>query len=91
MADTPAILDWVSIDYLTNTCRLVIFFGASLEVINLHHVPLLPKPYRPYTHRQRRNRGGGGGGHMPYLALPLLYLMYQISMFIGAVKFGDGR
>jgi hypothetical protein len=44
-------------DYLTNACRLVRFFGASLGVINLHHVPLLPKPYRPCTHRQRPNRG----------------------------------
>jgi hypothetical protein len=62
-----AILDLVSVDYLTNACRLVRFFGASLGVINLHHVPLLPKPYLPYTHRQRPNRG-----HMPRLALPLL-------------------
>jgi hypothetical protein len=39
MAATAAILDLVSVDYLTNACR---FFGASLGVINLHHVPLLP-------------------------------------------------
>jgi hypothetical protein len=45
---------------------LVWFFGGSLGVINFHHVPLLPKPYRPYTHRQHPTRG-----HMPRLALPL--------------------
>jgi hypothetical protein len=66
MAATAAILDLVSIDYLTNARRLVRFFGASLGVINLHHVPLLPKPYHPYTHRQRPNRG-----HMPRLPLSL--------------------
>jgi hypothetical protein len=42
---TAAILDLVSVDYLTNACRLLRFFGASLGVINVHHVPmLLPKP-----------------------------------------------
>jgi hypothetical protein len=34
-----------------------------LGVINLHHIPLLPKPYLPYTHRQLPTRG-----HMPRLA-----------------------
>jgi hypothetical protein len=65
MAATAAILDLVSVGYLTNACRLVRFLGASFGVINLHCVPLLPKLYRPYTHRQRPNRG-----HMPRLALP---------------------
>jgi hypothetical protein len=68
------ILDLVSVNYLTNACRRVRFFGASLGVINLHHV--LPKPYRPYTHRQRPNRG-----HMPRLALPLL------SEYLGVFAF----
>jgi hypothetical protein len=41
-------------------------FWCLIGVINLHHVPLLPKPYLPYTHRQHPTRG-----HMPCLALPL--------------------
>jgi hypothetical protein len=27
--------------------QLVRFFGGSLGIINLHHIPLLPKPYLP--------------------------------------------
>jgi hypothetical protein len=64
MAATAAILDLVSIDYLTNACvDWSDFFCASLGVINLHRVPLLPKPYLPYTHRQLPTPG-----HMPRLA-----------------------
>jgi hypothetical protein len=64
MAATAAILDLVSIDYLTNACvDWSDFLGASLGVINLHHIPLLPNPYLPYTHRQLPTRG-----HMPRLA-----------------------
>jgi hypothetical protein len=69
MAAKAAILDLVCVDYLTSACRLAQFFGASLGVINLHHVPLLPKPYRPCTHRQCPNQG-----HMPCLALPLFFV-----------------
>jgi hypothetical protein len=47
--------------------RLVRFFCGSLGAINLYHVSLLPKPYRPYTHRQLPTLG-----HMSRLALPLL-------------------
>jgi hypothetical protein len=57
---------WFPLIFSQRLGRLVWFFGASLGVINLHHVPLLPKSYLPYTHRQRPNRG-----HMPRLALPL--------------------
>jgi hypothetical protein len=39
------------------------FFGVSLGVINLHHIPLLPKPCLPHTHRQFPT-----WGHMPCLA-----------------------
>jgi hypothetical protein len=46
------------------------FFGGSLRVINLHHVPLLPKPYLPYTHIQLPTRW-----QMPRLALPLLAII----------------
>jgi hypothetical protein len=67
-----AILDLVPINYLSNACWLVRFFGASLGVINLHHVPLLPNPYLLYTHRQRPNCG-----HMPCLALPLFITAMQ--------------
>jgi hypothetical protein len=71
MAATTTILDLVSVDYLTNCCvDWSDFFGGSLGVINLHHIPLLPKPFLPYTHRQRPDRG-----HMPRLALPLFYAM----------------
>jgi hypothetical protein len=73
-ATTAAILDLVSVDYLTNAWWLVRCFGASLGVINLHHAPLLPKPYLPYTHRQCPNRG-----HMPRLALPLFYVGLKFS------------
>jgi hypothetical protein len=31
--------------------RLVQFCSCSLGGINLHHIPLLPKPYLPHTHR----------------------------------------
>jgi hypothetical protein len=52
MAATAAILDLVSIDCLTNTCvDWPNFFVAHMGgggVINLHHIPLLPKPYLPY-------------------------------------------
>jgi hypothetical protein len=24
---------------------------GSFGLVNLHHIPLLPKPYLPYTHR----------------------------------------
>jgi hypothetical protein len=71
-AAMAAILDLVSVHYLTNACWLVRFVGASLGIINLHHIPLLAKPYLPYTHRQRPNRG-----HMPRLALPLLNVLWQ--------------
>jgi hypothetical protein len=39
MAAAADILDLVSVDYLTNAC--VDWF---IVVINLHHIPLLPKP-----------------------------------------------
>jgi hypothetical protein len=71
IAATAAIFNLVSVDYLTNACRLVRLFGASLGVIN-HHVPLLPKPYRPYTRRQRPIQG-----HMSRVALPLFICKYQ--------------
>jgi hypothetical protein len=56
MAATAAILDLVSVDYLTNACAdwSNFFIGG---VINLHHIPLLPKPYLP-THRQTSHSGG---------------------------------
>jgi hypothetical protein len=53
MAATVAILDLVSVDYLTNACvDWSDIFVAHWGVINLHHIPLLPKPYLPYTDRQ---------------------------------------
>jgi hypothetical protein len=63
MAATAAILDLVSINYLTNTCvDWSDFFWWLIGVINLHHIPLLTKPYLPYTHRQLPTQG-----HMPRL------------------------
>jgi hypothetical protein len=67
MAATATILDLVSVDYLTNACVdwVVQFFCGLLGVINLHHIPLLPKPYLPYTHRQLPTPGHA----MPCVAL----------------------
>jgi hypothetical protein len=51
------------------------FFVPHWGVINHHHVPLLPKPCLPYTHRQHPT-----WGHMPRLALPLFwFLVYKCS------------
>jgi hypothetical protein len=56
---------------------MVWFFWWLIGVINLHHVPLLPKPYLPYTHRQPPTRG-----HMPRLALPLFYgLQFNMEIY----------
>jgi hypothetical protein len=75
MATTAAISDLVSVDYLTNACvDWSNFFRGPLGVITLHHVPLLPKPYLPYTHRQLPTRG-----HMPCLALPLFVPLMQTA------------
>jgi hypothetical protein len=61
MATTVAILDLDSVDYLMNACvNWSRFFCGSLGVLNLHHIPLLPKPYLPYTHIQLPPLGGGG-------------------------------
>jgi hypothetical protein len=61
MAAMAAIFDLVSINYLTERLRrLVQFFCGSFGVLfSSHHIPLLPKPYLPYTHRQLPTRGGG--------------------------------
>jgi hypothetical protein len=58
----PSIIWWTPVDWSD-------FLVPHWGVINLHHVPLLPKPHHPHTHRQRPNRG-----HMPRLALPLLQI-----------------
>jgi hypothetical protein len=50
MATMAAILELVSVNYLTNACvDWSDFLVAHWGVINLHHIPLLPKPYLPYT------------------------------------------
>jgi hypothetical protein len=60
--------------------RLVRFFSWVIGVINLPHVPLFPKPYLPYTHRQLPTRG-----HMPRIALPLLNSILMLLLVETAI------
>jgi hypothetical protein len=41
------------------------FLVPHWGVINLHHVPLLPNPYLPHTHRQHPTKGNA----TPYVTL----------------------
>jgi hypothetical protein len=53
-------LSWIwfpSIIWRTPASTGPIFWWLIGGVINLHHVPLLPKPYLPCTHRQLPTRG----------------------------------
>jgi hypothetical protein len=77
MAAMAAILDLVSVDYLTNACASSgPIFWWLIGGHHLHHVPLLPKPYLPYTHRQLPTLG-----HMPCLiALPLFSFTHLIGL-----------
>jgi hypothetical protein len=94
IAATAAILDLVSVYYLTNACVDWSNFLWLIEVINTHHIPLLPKPYLPYTHRQLPTLGMCHALHSPclyhvfYLESLCKYLNYFQS-FNHQVKFSS--
>jgi hypothetical protein len=64
----PSIIWWTPVDWSD-------FLVPHWGVINLHHVPLLPKPYLLYTHRQCPTRGAYA---MPCVALVQKY--YEIRL-----------
>jgi hypothetical protein len=58
----PSWIWFLSIIWQTPSSTGPIFLWV-IGIISLNHIPVLPKPYLPYTHRQLPTRG-----HMPRLA-----------------------